>query len=74
MASTTLEERVAALEQAVAQLVVARSSSEGGEPGWQSTVGMFADDPVMREIQDEGQKIREADRASSQQGEPEMGE
>jgi hypothetical protein len=41
----TLEERVAALEETVAQ---------------------FADDPVMREIDAEGRRIREADRQQAQ--------
>ena len=60
MAQPTLEERVEALEKTVAELT-------GRKPGpnkkdWQSTVGMFANDPVMKEIQEEGRKIRDAER------------
>jgi len=29
---------------------------------WRSTVGMFTNDPVMKQIQEEGRKIRQADR------------
>jgi hypothetical protein len=32
------------------------------EKNWRSTIGMFADDPLMKEIDEEGRKIREADR------------
>ena len=63
MSQQTLEERVAALEKEVARLSSQRRPD--GEPGrddWKSTVGMFANDPIMKEIQEEGRKIREADR------------
>ena len=63
MPQPTLEERVAALEEAVAKLT-------GNLPGqlpppeedWRSTIGMFANDPIMKEIDEEGRKIREEDR------------
>ena len=29
---------------------------------WRSTLGMFTGDPVMRELDEEGRKIREAER------------
>ena len=61
MALPTLEERVAVLEQTVAQLV-SQSSSAEAKPDWRSTLRMFADDPVMQEIDEEGRRIREADR------------
>jgi hypothetical protein len=61
MAEATLEERVATLEQLVAQLV--HTTEKMAPPkDWRQTVGMFADDPIMREIIAEGQRIREADR------------
>jgi hypothetical protein len=63
MSQQTLEERVAALEQEVARL--SRQLRANGEPGrddWKSTVGMFANDPIMKEIEEEARKIREADR------------
>ena len=64
MTTQTLEERVAALERTVAELV-ARSARDSGKKDWRSTIGMFANDPVMREIDEEGRKIREADREQS---------
>jgi hypothetical protein len=65
MALPTLEERVTALEQTVAQLV-SQSHSAKAKPDWRSTLGMFADDPVMQEIDEEGRRIREADRQQAQ--------
>lgn len=61
MVLPTLEGRVAALEQIVAELV-SQSRSAEKKPDWRSTLGMFADDPVMQEIDGEGRCIREADR------------
>jgi hypothetical protein len=59
----TLEDRVSALEQQVAQL--ARRLLPGErlplEKDWRSTLGMFANDPIMKEIDEEARKIREAD-------------
>lgn len=63
MSEQTLEERLAALEQKVDGL--SRQLRPGGEPGrddWKSTIGMFANDPIMKEILDETRKIRERDR------------
>ena len=64
MNNLTLEERVAALEKLVVQLMARLPSN--GPTDWRSTIGMFANDPVMKEIQDAGQKIREADRRRAQ--------
>jgi len=61
MPSLTLEERVTALEETVARLL-SQSTSAGGKKDWRSTLGMFADDPMMREIDAEGRRIRETDR------------
>jgi hypothetical protein len=61
MTSATLEERVTTLERQVAGLME-RILAPAPEKDWRSTIGMFANDPVMREIQEEGRKIREADR------------
>jgi len=58
---TTLEQRVETLEAQVAQLME-RILAPPPEKDWRSTIGMFANDPVMKEIQEEGRKIREADR------------
>lgn len=68
MSSTqTLEERVEKLEQAFAQLMVPKLK-EPGRDDWRKVVGMFpADDPVMKQIDEEGRKIREADRERARQ-------
>lgn len=63
MSEQTLEDRVAALELAVAQLSRQLLPGEKLPPekDWRSTIGMFAGDPVMEEIIEEGRKIREED-------------
>ncbi len=63
MAERTLDERVRSLEQTVAGLVASATEKKD----WRSTVGMFEGDPVIREIQEEGRKLREADRRAAQQ-------
>ena len=62
---TTLEERVAALEATVAQLL-SQADAVGAKKDWRSTLGMFADDPLMKEIDEEGRRIREAGRQQAQ--------
>ena len=61
MVDATLETRVTALEQKVAEL-----AQQGIAPpvvkDWRRAVGMFAGDELMKEIDEEGRKIREADR------------
>jgi hypothetical protein len=61
MTPPTLEERVTALEEMVAQLL-SQFASGDTKQDWRSTLGMFADDLVMQEIDEEGRRIREADR------------
>ena len=64
MSQQTLEERVATLEHQVEQLTKRLLPGEKRPPekDWRSTVGMFANDPIMKEIIEEGRKIRELDR------------
>jgi hypothetical protein len=63
MSQQTLEERVRALEEKFDQLArQLRPDGESGRDDWKSTVGMFANDPIMKEILDEARKIRERDR------------
>ncbi|MGD9633089.1 MAG: hypothetical protein AB7G28_11870 [Pirellulales bacterium] len=63
MTLETLEERVAALEHEVARLSRQIQHDSGpGRDDWKSTVGMFANDPIMKEIDEEARKIREEDR------------
>ncbi len=55
----TIDERVAALEKQVAWLSqFQRDDREVGDDQWRSTVGMFAGDPIMQEIIEEGRKFR----------------
>ncbi len=61
MAQRTLEERVATLEQQVAELRGALQKVAQPQD-WRSTVGMFSGDEVMKQIDEAGRKIREADR------------
>jgi hypothetical protein len=61
MSQPTLEERVAALEQQVAELKAAVASGAGTKD-WQSTIGMFTGNEVMKRIDEEALKFREADR------------
>jgi hypothetical protein len=51
MPQPTLEQRVSALEDAVAVLV---AGAGGQRKNWKSTVGMFEGDAVIAEIQEEG--------------------
>jgi hypothetical protein len=62
---TTLEERVAALEARVAQLL-SQADAGGAKKDWRSTLGMFADGALMKEIDEEGRRIREAERQQAQ--------
>jgi len=50
---TTLEERVAALEETVDRYP-SQSDSVVAKKDWRSTLGMFADDPIMKEIDKKG--------------------
>jgi hypothetical protein len=61
MTQQTLEDRVSAIEKTLAQLLAHMKSANNGKD-WRSTIGMFSDDPVMKQIQEEGEKIRKAER------------
>ena len=66
MSQPTLEElehRVQALEETVACIVGGRGRATTKD--WKSTIGMFKDDPVMAEIQEEARMIREKDREAA---------
>jgi hypothetical protein len=61
MPQSKLEKRLAALERQMAQLQAKVDKLE--QPNdWRSTLGMFAGDEVMKQIFEEGRKIREKDR------------
>ena len=61
MSDTTLEERVTTLEKLVAELM---HNADTGmrKKDWRRTIGIFDGDPIMKEIIDEGRRVREADR------------
>jgi hypothetical protein len=58
---TTLEERVIKLEGLVDTLLQ-RVEVSSRKKDWRRTAGMFDGDPLMREIIEEGQRVREEDR------------
>lgn len=61
MPPQTLEDRMARVEKLVDELVQKSVSAEPPKD-WRRTVGMFDGDPVMKEIIEEGRRIRELDR------------
>jgi hypothetical protein len=61
MPHLTLEQRVAALEQQVAELRAQQANGASEKP-WLRTMGMFAGDEVMKEVFDDALKLREEDR------------
>ena len=61
MSALSLEERLSALEQEVADLKAQRPQ-EAAKKDWRRTVGMFTDNPGVQEIFDEALKLREGDR------------
>jgi hypothetical protein len=61
MAQLTLKERVASLEQQVAELQV--TLTNGSRPkDWRRTIGMFGNDEMMQRIFDYALEYREKDR------------
>ena len=61
MSRATLEERVAELEKQVGALL-ASSSKTGQAKDWRRTRGAFTGDDLMKQIFDEGRKIRDKER------------
>ena len=60
MAGLSLEQRVAALEEELAGLKSRRRN--GRAKDWRRTIGIFTDNPGMKELFAEAIKLREADR------------
>lgn len=61
----TLEERVSQLEQRLDALTRGNAAPNSKPKDWRRTVGMFRDDPIMKEIIDHAQQAREAERAAA---------
>ncbi len=65
MSRATLEERVAALEKQVAALL-ANPAATGRAKDWRRTRGAFTGDDLMKQVFEEGRKIRDAERKRAQ--------
>jgi hypothetical protein len=65
MKTLTIEERVAILEQELSELKARRGN--GRAKDWRRTVGMFTDNPGMKELFAEAVTLREADRSKARQ-------
>ncbi len=63
MATVTLEERVAALEQRVARFLPEESKA----PWWKKIVGVYKDDPEFTEAERLGREYRESLRPKEDQ-------
>ena len=61
MSRATLEERVAALERQVGALL-ANHAGTGRQKDWRRTRGVFTGDDLIKQVFEEGRKIRDADR------------
>jgi hypothetical protein len=71
MSQVTLEERVTRLEKLYDDWIQGQlDRPEPGRDDWLKSVGMFAGDPVMKEIIDEGRHVREQDRQQTRTDRP----
>jgi len=61
MSEPSLEERIVKLEKMM-DTVLQNLNISAPKKDWRRTAGMFDGDPVMQEIIEEGQRIREEDR------------
>ena len=61
MSRATLEERVATLEKQVGVLL-AEHAGTGRAKDWRRTRGAFTGDDLMKQVFEEGRKIRDAER------------
>ncbi len=65
MSRATIEERVAALENQVGALL-ANQAEAGRVKDWRRTRGAFTGDDLMKQVFEEGRKIRDAESKSAQ--------
>ena len=68
LAPLSLEQRVAALEEELAGLKSRRRN--GRAKDWRRTVGIFTDNPGIKELFREAIKLREADRNRARRRQP----
>ena len=61
MARSTLEDRVATLEKQVSTLL-AHQARTGRDKDWRRTRGAFTGDEIMKQVFEEGRKLRDAER------------
>lgn len=66
MTQNTIEERITRLERLMDQMLAKPPTTQPGRDDWRQTFGMFAGDPVMKEIIDAGRRIREEDRSRTE--------
>lgn len=74
MTELTLEalaKRIEALELQLAAQAAGRSANANRKKDWRRVAGMFTHSELMRQIDAEGQAIREADRSAELEGHPE---
>ena len=65
MASTSLEYRMAQVEEELARLKTKLEGANSGKPNWKQIVGVFADDPAFAEAMRLGREYRQSQRPSS---------
>jgi hypothetical protein len=65
MSRATLEQRVAALERQVGTLLAKHAGTKRAKD-WRRTRGVFTGDDLMKQIFEEGRKIRAAERKRAQ--------
>ena len=66
MSPHTLEERLTALEKEVAEIKATFANGKRVKD-WRRTIGMFSGDEIMKKIDEEALKYREADRRRARQ-------
>jgi phage tail tape-measure protein len=67
MSRTTLEDRVAALERQVSALLAGHTGAQPTKvKDWRRTRGAFTGDVLMRQVFEEGRRIRKMDRKRAQ--------
>lgn len=68
MPPLSLEERVSVLEQEISELKSRQGNAR--DKDWRRTIGVFTDNPQMKELFAEAMKLREADRRKTRGRQP----